>query len=562
MRGAAGSLALAAAVLFSTFWAAAAQKAGPAADLTALRRARDRFVPVDLGADLSRLPPSERATLARLLEASRILDALYLRQQWAQSEALLLKLAGDGTPLGQARLELFLLHKGPWDSVLDDRPFLPGVPEKPAQGTFYPADATRQEVERWAAGLGGAARDEALGCCTVIRRGPGRTLLAVPYAKEYQPELRAVSTLLREAARTTSERSLRTFLESRARAFETNAYRESDVAWMRVDGPIEATIGPYETYADRWFDAKAAFQAVIGIRDEAATAQVTRLAAELQGIEDALPEDPGQKDPRVGELAPMRVVDAVFLAGDAAQGVLTGGYNLPNDEWVQRTVGSKRVLLSNVQRAKVEKVLLPLARATLSPADARRVGFEPFFTHTAMHELLHGIGPKSVGGGPHAGPSVRAALGELFPPLEEAKADVGGLFALQKLLDEGKLDRSIEAGLYPTAVADAIRSVRFGLSEAHGKSSALQLAFYLDQGAIVARPDGTLAVDDGRMKEAVRSLLGEILAVQGSGDRPRGQKLLARGAMRPEIERVLLRLENVPVDLRPRWVTALALAGW
>lgn len=529
-------------------------------DLAGLRRAAARFAPVDLKVDLSGLPASERAALARLVEAARLMDALFLRQVWAGNDALLVELAQDGSPLGRARLDLFLRNKGPWDRLEHERAFVPGVPEKPEAGTFYPAGATRDEVERWLAGLAPEEKEAAQGFFTVIRRLPDGGIGPVPYALEYQPELSRAADLLREAARLTADETLRAFLEARATAFLTNQYRDSDAAWMRLDSALEPTIGPYEVYEDGWFNAKAAFEAFVGVRDEAETRRLARFEAELQGIEDALPIDDAYKNPKLGGVAPIRVVNVVFTAGDANKGVQTAAYNLPNDEWITKTMGSKRVMLKNVQEAKFREVLQPIAKAALSPADRRHVAFDAFFTHILVHELVHGLGPhevKAEGGGT----TVRAALADTYSAIEEAKADVGGLFALQKLVDEGKVDRALERTLYPTYLASAFRSIRFGLDEAHGKGMALQLSWFLDAGAFTVRKDGTFAVDAARMREAVAALTRELMTLQARGDRARARQLLdTLGVVRPEVKRVLDRLASVPVDIAPRFVTARELA--
>jgi hypothetical protein len=546
-------------LLAAALLSAAPAAPSPVPDVAALRRAEARYAPVDLRVDLSRLPASERTALARLVEAARIMDALFLRQVWAGNETLLLELVRDETPLGRARLACFLRNKGPWDRLEEHRRFLPGVPEKPAAANFYPAGATKDEVERWMAGLDGDAKERAGGFFTTVRRGPGGAFAAVPYSLEYQGELARAAALLRDAAAATADAGLRAFLEARATAFLTNEYRDSDVAWMRLDSALEPTVGPYEVYEDEWFNAKAAFEAFIGVRDDAETAKLARFAAELQGIEDALPIDPALRNPKLGALAPIRVVNEVFASGDANRGVQTAAYNLPNDEFVVRTMGSKRVMLKNVQEAKFQKVLLPIARVALSPADRANVAFDPFFTHILMHELVHGLGPHEAEVDGRKG-TVRAALADAYSALEEAKADVGGLFALQKLLDDGKLDPAMARTLYPTFLASAFRSIRFGLNEAHGKGMALQLSWFLDAGAIRPRPDGTVAVDVPRMREAVASLTREIMTIQAKGDRAAAKRMLEKlGVVRPEIRRVLDRLADVPVDIAPRFVTADAL---
>jgi hypothetical protein len=255
------------------------------------------------------------------------------------------------------------------------------------------------------------------------------------------------------------------------------------------------------------------------------------------------------------------VINELYAGGDAAKGVQTAAYNLPNDEWVTKTMGSKRVMLKNVQEAKFQKVLLPIARRLLSPADRAHVAFDPFFTHILMHELVHGLGPHhaKVNG---QEVTVRAALADGYSALEEAKADVAGLFALERLLDDGKLDRRMRDTLYPTFLCGAFRSIRFGLNEAHGKGMAIQLNWLLDHGAIVARKDGTFAVDAGKMRAAVAGLTREIMTIQAKGDRAAGKAMLEKlGVVRPEVARALARIEDVPVDIAPRFVTADALTA-
>jgi hypothetical protein len=550
-----------AAVLSLAAASAAAAAPPPLPDLAALRRLEARYAPVALSADLSRLAAGERAAIGKLVEAARVMDALFLRQVWAGNEALLVELAQDRSPLGEARLAYFLRNKGPWDRLDHERPFLPGVGEKPGAGNFYPAGATREEVERAVAAFAPEAREAARGFYTVLRRAPGGGIAVVPYALEYQGELARAADLLREAAALTADPTLKRFLSARADAFLSNDYAPSDVAWMQLESAVEPTIGPYETYEDGWFSAKAAFEAFVAVRDDAETAKLARFGAELQGIEDALPIEGRWKNPKLGALAPIRVVNLVFAAGDGARGVMTAAFNLPNDEVILREHGAKRVMLRNVQEAKFAKVLAPIAKVALAPADQAKVAFDPFFTHILMHELVHGLGPHEVKEGERAGTSSRAALAETYGALEEAKADVAGLFALRKLIEDGKVDRAMERTLYPTYLASMFRSIRFGVTEAHGKGMAVQLSWFLDAGAIRAGPDGRFSVDARRMDEAVASLAREIMTIQARGDRAAGAALLARmGVVRPEVRRVLDRLGAIPVDVAPSWPVARALA--
>jgi hypothetical protein len=335
---------------------------------------------------------------------------------------------------------------------------------------------------------------------------------------------------------------------------------------MRLDASIEPTIGPYEVYEDGWFSAKAAFEAFITVRDEAETAKLGRLGEHLQDVEDHLPIAPALRNARLGALAPIRVVDSVFSSGDGNRGVQTAAFNLPNDEGIAREMGTKRTMLRNIQQAKFEVVLRPIAALALAPADQKNVSFDAFFTHILMHELMHGLGPHAVApaaASPGAGArpvTVRAALQETYGPLEEAKADISGLFAMQYLIDHGVLDRALERTMYPTFLAFTFRAIRFGLKEAHGKGIALQLGAFLDAGAFRVGKDGRFSVDPARARKVAEALTGELMTLEASGDRSAAETMLrTRAVLRPEVERVLARLARVPVDIEPRFVTARAL---
>jgi hypothetical protein len=541
--------------------AAAPAPGADAPDEARLRAMTARFVPVDIGADISTLPESERRALVKMIEAARVLDGLYLRQVWAGNEALLFELLADPSPLGRARLHAFLVNRGPWSQLDQQAPFLPGVPAKPEAASFYPAGATKAEVESWMKGLPEAERAAASGFFTTIRRTPAGGLVAVPYSVEYQGELARAAELLREAAAATTQPTRRAFLEARAAAFLSNDYYASDVAWMEQDASLEPTIGPYETYDDGWFGYKAAFEAFITVRDDKETGMLARFSSELQWLEDRLPIDPALRNPRLGGMAPIRVVDVVFSSGQGNSGVQTAAYNLPNDERVVAEKGSKRVMLKNTQRAKFDHVLLPISKVALAPADQPNVDFEAFFTHILMHELMHGLGPGNIRVAGRE-TTVRLELKDTYGALEEAKADISGLWALQQLVDKGVIGRSFERTMYTTFLASAFRSIRFGIDEAHGKGQALQLNDLLDKGAFVVAPDGTFAVDPAKVKPAVAALTREIMTLQAEGSYAKAKALLERLAVvRPDTKRVLDRLRDVPVDVEPRFVTAERLAG-
>ena len=302
--------------------------------VAALATQSARFAPTDLSADVSALPESERRALAHLVRAAQVMDALFLRQVWAGNDALLTALVADDTPRGRARLGYFLVNKGPWSRLDHNEPFVPGAPAKPAAANFYPAGASKDEVEKWLGTLTGPARQAATGFFTTIRRGANGQLMAVPYSVEYQGELAVAAGHLRAAADATTQPTLKAFLEARAAAFLSNDYYDSDVKWLELDASIEPTIGPYEVYEDEWFNYKAAFEAFVTIKDQAESAKLQQFAGALQDIENHLPIDAKYRNPALGALAPIAVVNTVFSAGDGNRGVQTAAFNLPNDERV------------------------------------------------------------------------------------------------------------------------------------------------------------------------------------------------------------------------------------
>jgi hypothetical protein len=532
-------------------------------DLAQLQQMIARFKPTELRADVSKLSPGDRQALPKLIEAARVLNDVFLTQMWSGNHALYAKLRRDTTALGKARLDYFWLNKAPWSDIDGHEAFLPDVPPKKLPGAnFYPEDMTREEFETWVKTLSKAEREQAEGFFTVIRRDANRKLRAVPYSQEYRADLERSAKLLEQAAGLTDNATLKKFLTTRAAAFRSNDYYESDIAWMDLDAPIDITIGPYETYNDDIFGYKASFEVYVNLRDEAETAKLKFFADHLQEVENNLPIDPKYRNPKLGASSPIRVVNEIFDGGDAAHGVQTAAYNLPNDERVVTLKGSKRVMLKNVQEVKFQSTLEPIAKRVLSPATQKDLSFDSFFTHILAHELSHGIGPHQITIAGRA-TSPRQELKELYSPIEEAKADVTGLFMLQHLYDrkliEGGPDK--ERQLYTTFLASTFRTLRFGLNDAHGKGMAMQVNYLTDKGGFVAHPDGTFEVNYEKIRAAVRDLDHELLTLEATGDYARTKQMLDQlGVIRPNMQKALSGLEGIPVDIQPVFVTANQIA--
>lgn len=519
----------------------------------ALAQKKDRFIPAPLQSDLTRLSAGDRAALTKLVAAARVIDTLYRRQVWSGNEQLLARLESDTSPLGKLRLAYWHINQGPWSLLDHNEPFIDGVPSpRPPGANFYPEDMTGEEFQTWVAGLPEPEQHKATGFFTTIRRAADRSLTSVPYNEEYRTELQTAASLLREAAMLTDNPSLRTFLSKRADAFLSNDYYDSDVAWMDLDSPIDVTIGPYEVYLDDLFNYKAAFEAFVTLRNDEETARLKKFSAWLQDIENNLPIAPELRNPKLGGMAPIRVVDEVMIGGESRAGVQTAAFNLPNDERVVAEKGSKRVMLKNVQEAKFEKILTPIAKIVLDPAQQDRIAFEPFFTHILAHELMHGLGPHAITvGGKQT--TVRQAMRELSSAFEEAKADISALFALQYLIEKGAIEKSTEEQMYVTYLAGVFRSVRFGINESHGKGMAFQFNYLLDAGAFAYDSSrGVFGVDFARIKPAVRELTGLIMTVQAQGNYAKAKELLEKYAVvRPSMQHALDNLKGIPVDIAP-----------
>jgi Peptidase family M49 len=525
-----------------------------------LRQMAARFAPTQITADISRLDTGDRDALKKLIEACPLIDQIFLEQLWTGNHALYEKLRADQTPLGRARFRLFWMSKGPWSDLDEHKAFLPDVPaRKPPGANFYPAGMTKAEFEAWISHLPAQEAKAATSFFTVIRRDSSNgRLRAVPYYEAYGQYLEPAARLLKEAAEMTTNASLKRFLELRAAAFLDDDYYASDVAWMDVDAPIDVTIGPYETYNDELFGYKAAFEAYVCLTNKEETIKVADFSSHLQEVENNLPLEPRYRNPKLGALMPIRVVNEVLSAGDGNHGVQTAAFNLPNDEKVVAQKGSKKVMLKNVQHAKFDSILAPISKVVLPPAAQPDLSFEWFFTHILAHELSHGIGPHEISINGRTS-SVRLELKDLYSTIEEAKADITGLYMLQYFFDRGILpgDAQAERGLYTTFLASAFRTLRFGITEAHARGMALQFNYLIDYRAFRQTSDGRFEVDYSKVKQAVRELTHELLTMEAQGDYARAKAILDRlGVIRAPVREALNRMSDIPVDIEPEFVTA------
>lgn len=541
-------------------------------DAAALNKMAARFAPVALRADTSALSAGDKAALVKLIDAARIVDTLQLRQRWANNEAVWSALKNDHSALGLARQQYFWLNKGPWSIIDENQSFLPAnfagfaIPAvKPPAANFYPPGASKGDIEKWVASLTPADKDAAQWFFTTIRAGRDGQFKVVKYSDEYRIELEQLARFLKEAAASADNASLKNFLSLRADAFLTNDYLASDFAWMDLDAAVDITIGPYETYNDELFGYKAAFEAYVNIRDQKESDKLNFFGKHLQEIEDNLPLAAGYRNPKVGALAPMVVVNEVYGAGDGNMSVQTAAYNLPNDERIISQRGSKRVMLKNVQEAKFKSTLTPISKLVLTVEAQKDLDFDSFFTHILAHEITHGLGPHvTKSGGRDSTP--RQDLKETYGTVEEAKADITGLFALAYMMDKGQLKETLGQGqaaehkLYSTFLASGFRTLHFGLTDSHARGMAIQMNYLLNNGAFVSHGDGTFSVDFTKIKQGVANLDREFLTIEATGDYAKAKAMMSKYVViRPDVQKALDKIKDVPNDIRPEFVTAMAL---
>jgi hypothetical protein len=484
------------------------------------------YAPVKLTADLSSLSEKEKQMIPLLIEAADIMDGLYWQQSIQDS----------------ASREFARINYGPWDKLNNDTPFIAGYGAKPHGAGFYPADMTKDELEK-------SDLKDKHGEYSVIRRDSAGRLIAIPYHQFYQAPLKQASDLLKQAAALAEEPGLKKYLELRAEALITDDYKPSDIAWMDMkDNGLDVIIGPIENYEDQLYNSRNAFEAYILVKDKVWSKKLEKYVAMLPALQKGLPVEEKYKKEVPGTSSQLNAYDVIYYSGHCNSGGKTIAVNLPNSEELQKTKGTRRSQLKNAMKAKFDKILLPIAKDLIDPSQLGQVQFDAFFANVMFHEVAHGLGIKNTVDGKG---TVRAALQEQGSWLEEAKADILGLYMVTKLVEMNELPGPIE-NYYTTFMAGILRSVRFGAGEAHGKANMLAFNFFEEKGAFAKTQDGHYKVDIAKFRDAMNGLSNLILTLQGNGDKPAVETLMKEKAVvRPDLQADLNRLQQkgIPVDI-------------
>jgi hypothetical protein len=513
------------------------RKSGTATD-PAIAEKLAAYASFPLTTDLSGLSDREKQVLPHLFEAAAIMDDIFWKQTYGNKNELFSNITDPAVH------DFLKVNYGPWERLNEDKPFLEGFGPKLPGAQFYPADMTKEEFEAFESA-------DKTSLYTMVRRGNNGKLHTIPYHKYFSAEVEKAAALLVKAAGMAENEGLKKYLELRAKALLTDDYYASDIAWMDMKSSnIDFVIGPIENYEDALFGYKAAHEAFVLIKDLEWSRKLDRFAALLPQLQQSLPVPEAYKQETPGSDSDLGVYDAVYYAGDCNSGSKTIAINLPNDERVQLEKGSRKLQLKNSMQAKFDKILLPIATELMVPEQRKNVVFNAFFENVMFHEVAHGLGIKNTLNGNGA---VRQALSDQYSAIEEAKADVLGLYLVSQLAAMGELGEKDLMDNYVTFIAGIFRSVRFGATSSHGKANMLQFNFFRDAGAFTRdESTGSYTVHFEPMKLAISELAGKIITLQGDGNYEGVKALLTeKGIIIPELQNDLNRVNDkgIPKDI-------------
>lgn len=494
------------------------------------------YAPYTLTTDVSQLSDNEKNMIPLLLDVAAIMDGIFWKQALGDKSTFLALINDEATR------KFAEINYGPWDRLNGNKPFIAGIGPKPLGANFYPVDMTKEEFEA-------LADSNKMSMYTLIRRNDDSTLRVVWYHEAYASDIKKAADLLNQAAELAEDAGLKKYLQLRAEALLTDKYQESDFAWMDMKtSNIDFVVGPIENYEDALFGIKAAQEAYVLIKDVEWSNKLAHFASLLPELQKSLPVDQKYKNEVPGSDADLNAYDVVYYAGDCNAGSKTIAINLPNDEEVQLKKGSRKLQLKNAMKAKFDQILVPISNELIDESQRKYVKFDAFFANTMFHEVAHGLGIKNTLDGSG---TVREALKEQYSSIEEAKADLLGLYMVTKLFEMGELTEGEVMDNYVTFMAGIFRSVRFGAASAHGKANMLTFNYFADNNAF-EYANGTYKVNFDNMKTALETLSGKILTMQGDGDYDAVKDLIATKSVIPaNLQADLDRLKEagIPVDI-------------
>jgi len=500
------------------------------------------------------LTETEQKMVDKLVEACRDLENVFWRQNDPDALGLYQSLVTKTSQRDVLLRRYLWINASRFDLLEENKPFVGTEPMPPGRG-FYPTGLTRQEIEQFVAAHPDK-KAEIYSLTTVVREengsGNGWSLVGLPYHLAYRAYLEPAAKALRQAAHMSPDPAFANFLMLRADALLSDDYFPSDLAWLDLKNPkVDVIFAPYETYLDGLLGVKGSFGAAVLIRNEEQSRKLEMFQKYVPQIQDALPLAAEDRPSKQGLETPMEVMDTPFRAGDLNHGYQAVADNLPNDPRVHEKKGSKKIFFKNFMDARVNYVVIPVAKRMMLPEQAARVSGDGYLLATIMHEICHGLGP-AFARTPAGKVAIREAIGPQFAGLEEAKADVVGMFALKFLIDQGALPKDKLQEFYASYVGGMFRTVRFGVAEAHGQAEMMEFNYLSERGAVVREASGRYRIDYDKMPGAVADLAKELLEIEATGDRERAVNWFQKyDKMPPELKAGLAKTSDIPVDVEP-----------
>ena len=510
--------------------------------LARFRRVRMPFQSAGLNA-------REQKLVNKLVDASRYLEEIFWRQVDPEALTLYQSLAGSKSPRDQKLRRYLWINASRFDLLDQNKPFVGTASMPPGRG-FYPQGLTREQIEQYVKDH--PEKKAEIYSPTTLVRWHGDQLEGLPYHIAYRSFLEPAARDLREAATLSADPAFANFLRLRADALLSDDYLKSDLAWLDLKDPkFDIIFAPYETYEDGLLGVKASYGAAVLIRNPQESQKLALFQKYVADIQDTLPLAPEDRPSKRGLETPMEVMDAPYRAGDLRHGYQAVADNLPNDPRVHEQKGSKKIFFKNFMNARVNFVILPVAKRMLRPEQAAKVSGEGYLLATILHEMAHGLGPAFARAA--AGKTdIREAIGPVFGGLEEAKADVVGMFGLKWLVDHDVLPKEKLEEYYASYVGGIFRTVRFGAAEAHSQAELMEFNYLSERGAIQRESSGRYSIDYARMPQALADLAKELLEIEATGDRERAEKWFKKYAvMTPELQSSLKSAATTPVDIDP-----------
>lgn len=508
------------------------------------------YAPVTVTSNIEDFTETEKKVLDLIIEAAKYMNPIFNRQAYRWYNRVRENLESDPSGLAKAQLDLYNMMRGPWDRQNHHKAFAVEF-ERPEGAGFYPEEVTHEAWEQFIEKHPEEKTQLESLVTMVVDDFADGNYRAENYSTFFQEYLHPAHNHMLAASVLTTNPSLKTFLQSRAQAFISNDYYQSDKDWMDLDSKIEVTIGPYETYEDGFLGLKASYEAFVTITDPGQSADLVKFKSYLPDMENNLPIPAEMRTDRGAE-SPIRVVDLVFASGDARKSVQTLAFNLPNDERVRKEKGAKKVMLKNQIANKFEKILTPIAKELMNEEQLVHLSGEAFFNNVLFHELSHSLGPAFVENDESKG-TISKALGSSYSSLEEGKADVMGVYNILYMIERGELSEDLREKSLVTYVAGLFRSIRFGVAESHGRGAALQLNTFIEDGAVSYNSSsGKYEIDLDELETSITNLVRKICTLQHNGDKKVVDAELERLGVLGELTSAsLARLEGIPVDIRP-----------